>query len=65
MLYVIWKLTRGYRLAPWRSPYLKWRLETYTGVHAEQLDFGRFWSLSWRYRKELVRYLLWAERMSD
>jgi len=65
MLSVLWKLTKGYRLTPWKSPYLKWRLETYTGVHAEDLDFVRFFELSWRYRKEFLRYLRWAERMSD
>jgi hypothetical protein len=65
MLGVIWKLTRGYRLMPWKSPYLRWRLETYTGIHAETLDFSQFWAVSWRYRKEFLRYLLWAERMSD
>jgi hypothetical protein len=65
MLSVIWKLTRGYRLMPWRSPYLRWRLETYTGIHAEALDFGQFWAVSWRYRKDFLRYLRWADRMSD
>jgi hypothetical protein len=65
MLGVIWKLTRGYRLRPWKSPYLQWRLETYTGIHAETLDFARFWSVSWQYRKEFLRYVRWAERMSD
>jgi hypothetical protein len=64
MLVVLWRLTKGYRLSPWRSPYLRWRLETYTGVHAEKIDFATFFALSWRYRKEFVRYLLWAERMS-
>jgi hypothetical protein len=65
MLRVIWKLTRGYRFTPWKSPYLKWRLETYTGIHAETLDFAKFCSVTWRYRKEFIRYLRWAERMSD
>src|SRR6266446_6098144 len=25
----LWNATRGNRLRPWRSPYLRWRLETY------------------------------------
>jgi hypothetical protein len=65
MLAVLWKLTKGYRLMPWRSPYLRWRVETYTGIHAETMTFGQFFSVSWRYRKEFLRYLRWAERMSD
>jgi hypothetical protein len=64
MLGVLWKLTKGYRLTPWRSPYLRWRLETYTGIHAETITFAQFFSLSWRNRKEFLRYLSWAERMS-
>ena len=31
MLRVAWRLARGYRLCPWRSPYLRWRIETYCG----------------------------------
>ena len=27
----LWRATRGHRLQPWRSPYLRWRVETYTG----------------------------------
>jgi hypothetical protein len=64
MFGVLWQLTKGYRLTPWRSPYLRWRLETYTGAHAEEIDFQRFFQLSWQYRKEFLRYLRWASRMA-
>jgi hypothetical protein len=60
---LLWDLTRGYRLRPWKSPYLRWRIETYWGVHADRIDFGKFWSFVWRQRKELRRYLRWASRM--
>jgi len=30
---------RGHRIAPWRSPYLLWRMETYTGVKMTQIGF--------------------------
>ncbi len=60
---VIWDLTRGYRLRPWKSPYLRWRIETYWGIHADRIGFGKFWSFAWRQRKELSRYLRWAGRM--
>ena len=63
MLRLLWQLSRGYRLRPWRSPYLRWRIETYWGIPAAQVDFLRFWSFAWRQRKDLARYLRWAERM--
>ena len=65
MLRVLWRLTRGYRLRPWRSPYLRWRMETYWGLHAEQITFADFWRFVWRRRRDLWRYLRWAARMSS
>ena len=64
MILVLWRLTRGYRLRPWQSPYLRWRLETYWGVHAERITFRQFWWLAWRQRKPLLRYLRWAAEMN-
>jgi hypothetical protein len=63
MLAVIWQATRGYRLRPWRSPYLRWRMETYWGRPAEEITFREFWSLSWGLRRHLWRFLHWAGRM--
>jgi len=63
MLRLLWRLTRGYRLRPWRSPYLRWRIETYSGRHAERIEFQDFWRFSWVHRVELWRYLRWAARM--
>jgi hypothetical protein len=60
MLKVFWRLTRGYRLRPWRSPYLRWRIETYQGWHAEEIGFARFWGFAWRERRNLMRYVRWA-----
>ena len=65
MLRVLWRLTRGYRLRPWRSPYLRWRIETYWGLHAADITFAQFWSFMWRQRRELWRYLRWAGRMDS
>jgi hypothetical protein len=62
MLRVLWRLTRGYRLRPWRSPYLRWRIETYGGLDARQITFSRFWKFVWTERSELLRYLRWASR---
>ena len=38
----LWVAAAGYRLRPWRSPYLRWRMETYAGLHAEQIGFRDF-----------------------
>ena len=48
MLSLLWSMTRGYRLRPWRSPYLLWRIETYSGQHADRITFGDFWRFTWR-----------------
>jgi len=63
MIRLLWAMTRGYRLCPWRSPYLRWRIETYWGIHADRIGFNDFWKFVWEQRRELWRYLIWAERM--
>lgn len=63
MLGLLWGFARGYRLRPWQSPYLKWRIETYWGLHADEVGFPEFWSFVWERRRELWRFLQWAERM--
>lgn len=63
MLRFLWRASRGYRLRPWRSPYLRWRMETYWGTPAEEIGFSDFWEFVWRHRAELARFLGWAGRM--
>ncbi|MBZ5576567.1 MAG: hypothetical protein LAP40_08430 [Acidobacteriia bacterium] len=63
MLGLLWRLTRGYRLRPWCSPYLRWRMETYGGLHAAEITFAGFWKFAWKQRRDLLRYLRWAEGM--
>jgi len=46
----LWNSTRGHRLAPWRSPYLLWRVETYCGVKMQNIGFLEFWGFLWRER---------------
>jgi hypothetical protein len=60
MLRVLWRLTRGYRLRPWRSPYLRWRIETYWGLHAEEIGFSAFWRFVRQEWRALFRYVRWA-----
>jgi len=59
----LWNATKGHRLAPWRSPYLLWRIETYTGVKMKQIGFLEFWEFMWRERRELWRFLQWTGEM--
>jgi hypothetical protein len=56
-----WKLSRGYRLRPWRSPYLRWRMETFFGSEAEPAGPSRFFSLLWRERRRLREFMDWAD----
>ncbi len=63
MIRFLWQASKGYRLTPWLSPYLRWRIETYWGLHAEQIDFRQFWNFLWAHRAEMFRYLRWAARM--
>ena len=55
MIAALWGMSRGYRLRPWRSPYLRWRIETYQGLHADQVSFADFWKFVWSGRKDLLR----------
>jgi hypothetical protein len=58
-----WIIAKGYRLCPWRSPYIQWRLETFFGGEAGNLSAGQFFRLLWRERARTERFLEWvAER---
>lgn len=61
----LWNATRGHRLRPWRSDYLKWRIETYSGKKAESLQpkdvIGFLWDEKWN----LLRFLRWTDEMND
>ena len=59
----LWTATRGYRLRPWASPYLRWRIETYQGRPADQVDGRYFLRFTWQQRRELWRFLTWAGEM--
>ncbi|HLJ47204.1 MAG TPA: hypothetical protein VKU01_14405 [Bryobacteraceae bacterium] len=63
MIRFLWRASRGYRLQPWNSPYLRWRIETYWGVKADQIDFQTFWNFVWEQRRSLLAFLKWADRM--
>jgi hypothetical protein len=63
MLRFLWNSTRGHRIAPWRSPYLLWRIETFTGVKMTQIGFLEFWEFLWIERTSLWRFLKWTADM--
>ena len=56
------RMSRGYRLRPWRSPYLRWRMETWSGLHADRITPGIFLKFAWQHRSDLWRYLRWAAK---
>jgi hypothetical protein len=63
-LHFVWTATRGHRLTPWRSPYLRWRLETYSGQPANEVRLADFWRLAVTERRQLLRFLRWLSRMN-
>ena len=64
-LIFLWNATRGHRLRPWRSEYLKWRLETFTGKHAEEVGGRDFWRFLWAERRQLLRFVRWLGEMRE
>jgi hypothetical protein len=61
---IAWRLLKGYRLRPWRSPYLKWRVETWSGIEAAGITPVVFLQFLWKHRADLMRYLRWADTNS-
>jgi len=58
-----WSATRGHRWMPWRSEYLRWRLETYTGKPAKTVGPRDFWELFWSDRRQFLRFMGWISEM--
>jgi hypothetical protein len=56
----LWNATRGHRFAPWRSEYLKWRIETYSGQKADCIGAQFFFHFLWREKAQLIRFLAWT-----
>jgi hypothetical protein len=61
----LWNATRGNRLRPWRSPYLRWRLETYSGQRADTVRARDFWNLFWSEKRQFLRFLRWTREMKS
>lgn len=56
----LWNATRGHRFAPWRSDFLKWRIETFSGKKAETLSAADVFRFIWSTRTELLQFLAWT-----
>jgi len=54
---------RGHWLHPWRSPYLRWRMETYSGIPAETIDARIFWKFISAEKGRLLKFLLWTREI--
>ena len=59
----LWKATSGYRLRPWRSEYLRWRIETYSGMKADDISALDMLRFTWRERANLFSFLKWAANL--
>ena len=65
MLGTVWRLSKGYRLRPWHSPYLRWRMETFAGGHAESFTATDFFRFIFQNRQTLTRFLAWSDEMNE
>lgn len=59
----LWNATRGHRFAPWRSEFLRWRIETYSGKPAHSLKMRDVMAFFWNTRWELIEFLAWTGRL--
>ena len=59
----LWNATRGHRFRPWRSDYLRWRIETYSGLDAHSIRARDFFAFVWREKSQLVRFLHWTSEV--
>jgi hypothetical protein len=60
----LWNATRGHRLRPWRSEYVKWRIETYSGAKAESIAFREFSRFLWNEKGRLLHFLAWTGQLN-
>jgi len=61
----LWRATHGHRLRPWRSPYLRWRMETFTGQWADSITAKDLFALLYRERRQMFRFLRWTDEIND
>lgn len=59
----LWNSTRGFRLRPWDSPYLRWRMETFSGLQADRLTIRSMAKLMWMDKRQFLRFLNWTREI--
>ena len=59
----LWNATRGHRLRPWRSEYIKWRIETYSGMKAETMSARDVMRFAWKEKRALLQFLVWTGKL--
>jgi hypothetical protein len=59
----LWNATSGHRLRPWRSDFLKWRIETYSGMKAETMTTGDIFRFVWEQKWALLKFLHWTDKL--
>ena len=59
----LWRATRGYRLRPWRSPYIRWRMETFSGIGVQQLSLRTILRIVVRNRRQFLQFLRWTTEL--
>lgn len=72
MIAVAWRLAWPYMLTPWRSPLLRWRMETYgildergVPLTAHAIGPREFFQFACSNRLALWRFLRWAAEFPD
>jgi hypothetical protein len=60
-----WYALRGHWLRPWRSPYLRWRIETYSGIPAGTINARIFWKFFFAEKGNLLHFLLWTAKLES
>lgn len=56
---------QGHWLRPWKSPYLRWRIETYSGIAAESITARIFWKFVFTEKNRLLHFLRWTAEMES
>jgi hypothetical protein len=52
---------QGLSLRPWKSRYLRWRFETFLGAEAADMNAGKFFRLSGKYRARIKKFVEWSQ----
>lgn len=61
----LWAAGKGSRLRPWRSEYVRWRVETYSGQKAETVRLRDCVRLMVRERRQFARFAGWLGTMRE